>query len=376
MDFNLTSEQEMLRETLARYFDDTYGFAQRQAMVRSGEGWRPDVWRGLAEELGVLGAPFDLECGGLGGGAVENMIVMEEIGRALVIEPYLETVVVGGRLLRGWDAPLQREWIARIIAGEVRFALAQLEPASRFELAHVTTRVEKSAAGWRLHGIKDNVRGAPFATHLIVTARSSGAPRDRPGIGTFLVAKDAPGVTVRAYPTVDGSRAGDVHFDAVAATPIGDPEAGYGALEAAIDAGIAALCAEGVGVMRRLLSDTVAYTKQRRQFDAPIAANQVLQHRMVDMHMAVEQAVSMTCLATLSLGRPDSERARAVAAAKVFVAKAARFVGQSAIQLHGGMGMTNELAVSHYFKRATTIESQFGTADHHATRLEQLATAA
>ncbi len=371
MDFQFTPEQDMLRESLARYFADQYGFAQRQATIRSAEGWRPDVWCGLAEELGVLGASFDVADGGLGGGAVENLVVMEEVGRALVIEPYLETVVVGGGLLRRWNSPRAREWIERIIAGDVCFAFAQIEPASRFELAHVTTRAAQSGGGWCLHGLKDGVRGAPFATHLLVTARTSGGPRDRAGIGTFLVARESPGVAVRSYPTVDGSRAGDVRFDAAAAEPIGDPADAYAALEAAVDEGIAALCAEGVGVMRRLLSDTVEYTRQRRQFDAPIAANQVLQHRMVDMYMAVEQAVSMTYLATLSLGRPAAARARAVAAAKIFIAKVARFVGQSAIQLHGGIGMTNELAVSHYFKRASMIESQFGPADHHAARLEQ-----
>ena len=370
MDFEFTPEQHMLRESLARYFTDNYGFARRQAMLRSAPGWRPDVWRGLAEDLGVLGASFDVQDGGLGGGAVENMVVMEEIGRALVIEPYLETVVVGGALLRRWDSPLARDWIGRVIAGEVRLAFAQLEPGSRFDLPHVATRAERSGSGWCLHGLKDSVRGAPFATHLLVTARAGGGERERAGIGTFVVACDAPGISMREYPTVDGSRTADLRFDGAEAEPIGEPGEGYAVLEAAVDEGIAALCAEGVGVMRRLLADTVEYTKQRRQFDAPIAANQVLQHRMVDMYMAVEQAWSMTCLATLSLARPDAERVRAVAAAKVFLARAARFVGQSAIQLHGGMGMTNELAVSHYFKRATIIESQFGPADYHAARLE------
>jgi alkylation response protein AidB-like acyl-CoA dehydrogenase len=370
MDFEFTPEQHMLRESLARYFTDTYSFARRQAMLRSAPGWRPDVWRGLAEDLGVLGAPFDAQDGGLGGGAVENMVVMEEIGRALVIEPYLETVVVGGGLLRRWDSPLAREWIGRVIAGEVRFAVAQLEPGSRFDLAQVATRAVRRGSGWRLHGLKDSVRGAPFATHLLVTARTGGGERDPAGVGTFVVACDASGISTREYPTVDGSRAADLRFDGAEAEPIGEPGNGYVALEAAVDEGIAAQCAEGVGVMRRLLADTIEYTKQRRQFDAPIAANQVLQHRMVDMYMAVEQAYSMACLATLSLARPTAERVRAVAAARVFLARAARFVGQSAIQLHGGMGMTNELAVSHYFKRATIIESQFGPADYHAARLE------
>jgi alkylation response protein AidB-like acyl-CoA dehydrogenase len=376
MDFDFTPEQEMLRDSLARYFADTYTFARRQQMLVSGPGWRADVWRGLATELGILGAPFPADHGGLGGGAIENMIVMEEIGRALVVEPYLETVVIGGRLLRRWQSRRAREWIERIIAGDVRLVLAHLEPTARFDPSHVTVRADRRADGWSLRGLKTGVRGVPFATHLLVTARSVGEPRGRGGIGTFLVECDAPGVSVHEYPTVDGSRSGDVHLDGAAAEPIADPGDGYADLEAALDEGVAGLCAEAVGVMRRLLADTVDYTKQRRQFGAPIAANQVLQHRMVDMYMALEQAVSMSCVASLGLELADAERVRAVAAAKVYVGKALKFVGQSAIQLHGGIGMTNELAVSHYFKRATVIESQLGSADYHATRLELRGSAA
>lgn len=371
MDFSLTPEQVMLRESLARYLDDAWPFARRQAVTRAGGG-SPETWHGLAHDLGVLGAPFATEAGGLGGGAVENMIVMEEIGRALAIDPYLETVVLGGALLRRWASPRAVEWIGRIVAGEVRLAFAQLEPGCRYDLAQVTTRAERAGSGWALHGLKDCVRGAPSATHLLVTARTTGGPCDLRGIATFLVPRDASGVVVRDYPTVDGTQAGDVRFDGARGELVGSAEGQHDSLEAAVDEAIAGLCAEGVGVMRRLLADTVAYTKQRRQFDAPIAANQVLQHRMVDMWMAVEQAQSLTCLATLSLDGTRERRVRAVAAAKVYVARAARFVGQSAIQLHGGMGMTDELAVSHYFRRATTIESQFGSADHHAARLEAL----
>ena len=374
MDFDFTPEQDMLRESLARFLADTYSFERRQAMVRSTAGWSPTSWRGLAEDIGILGAGFEAELGGLGGGAVEHMIVMEELGRALAIEPYLETAVLGGALLRSVDAGQAGEWIPRIVAGEVRFAFAQLEPRARYDLQHVTTRATRVGNGWQLDGLKDAVRGAPFATHLLVTARTNGAERDRRGVATFVVASDAPGLSRRDYATVDGRRAADVRFARTPAELLGSADDGYAALEAAVDEAIAGLCAEGVGVMRRLLADTVEYTKQRRQFDAPIAANQVLQHRMVDMYMMLEQAVSMTYLATLSLARPATERARAVAAAKAFVSKAARFVGQSAIQLHGGMGMTDDLAVSHYFKRATMIESQFGSADHHAARLEALAT--
>jgi alkylation response protein AidB-like acyl-CoA dehydrogenase len=373
MDFNFTPEQDMLRESVARYLDDSYEFAQRQAMIRSPGGWEPAIWQGLAIDLGVLGTPFDVESGGLGGGPIENVIVMEEIGRTLALEPYLETVILGGSLLRRWSSPQARKWIERIVAGEVRFAFAHLEPASRYELEHVTTRAKRVGNGWRLHGLKDNVRAAPLASHLLVTARFSGDVRDRAGIGTFLVARDAAGVRLREYPTVDGSRAADVTFDGAAAEPVASSDDGCDAIEAAVDEAIVGLCAEGVGVMRRLLTVTVEYTKQRRQFNAPIAANQVLQHRMVDMYMSVEQSVSITYLAALSLQGAVPRRARAVSSAKVFVSKAARFVGQSAVQLHGGMGMTDELAVSHYFRRATVIESQFGTADQHASRLEQLA---
>ncbi len=369
MDFNFTAEQEMLRDSVARYFGDHYGFTQRQAVLRSPEGWRPGFWHGLADDVGILGAPFDEAMGGLGGGAIETMIVMEEIGKALVIEPYLDTVVIGGGLLRRCGTPRASELIGGIIAGEVRLAFAHLEPSSRFDLADVATSAVQEGGQWRIHGQKDAVRGAPFATHVLVTARVSS---DRAGVSTFLVAAGAQGLSSREYPTVDGSRAADLKFEGVAAELLGATgQSAFELLEAAVDEGVVAVCAEGVGVMRRLLADTVEYTKQRKQFDAPIAANQVLQHRMVDMYIALEQSISMTYMATLKLERPALERKRAVSAAKVQIGKAAKFVGQSAIQLHGGMGMTHELAVSHYFKRATMIESELGSVDHHAARIEQ-----
>ena len=376
MDFDFTAEQEMLRDSVARYFADHYEFGRRQATIRSAAGWHPPFWRGLADDIGVLGAPFSEALGGLGGGAVENMIVMEEIGKALVIEPYLDTVVIGGGLLRRCGTERARELIGGIVAGEVRLAFAHLEPAGRFDLADVATSAVQDGGTWRLSGVKDAVRGAPFATHLLVNARIAGARGDRAGVSVFLVATGAPGLAAREYPTVDGARAADLSFDGVPAELLAPSGQGFDLLDAAVDDGVAALCAEAVGVMRRLLADTVEYTKQRRQFDAPIAANQALQHRMVDMYMALEQSISMTYMATLKLDRPSLERNRAVSAAKVQVGKAAKFVGQSAIQLHGGMGMTNELAVSHYFKRATMIESQLGSVDHHAARIEQCDAAA
>lgn len=376
MDFNFTAEQEMLRDSVARYFGDHYAFPQRQAAIRSKGGWRPGFWRGLADDVGVLGAPFSEALGGLGGGAVENMIVMEEIGKALVTEPYLDTVVIGGGLLRRCGTARASELIGGIIAGEVRLAFAHLEPWSRFDLANVTTSAVRDGSTWRISGLKDAVRGAPFVTHVLVNARVSGTGGERAGLSTFLVAAGAPGLSSREYPTVDGSRAADLKFEGVSAELLGPAGQGLDALEAAADEGVVAICAEAVGVMRRLLADTVEYTKQRRQFDAPIAANQALQHRMVDMYMALEHSISMTYMATLKLDRPAPERKRAVSAAKVQIGKAAKFVGQSAIQLHGGMGMTDELAVSHYFKRATMIESELGSVDHHAARIEQCDAAA
>jgi alkylation response protein AidB-like acyl-CoA dehydrogenase len=370
MDFNFTPEQQMLRESVSRYLADHYDFSRRQEMTRSKSGWRPQVWRGLADDIGVLGAPFSEELGGLGGGAVETMIVMEEIGKVLAIEPYLDTVVIGGGLLRRAGGAHADDMIGRIIAGEARFAFAQLEPGSRFDLADVTTTAVADGDKWRITGLKDAVVGAPFATHLIVTARTSGSRHDRNGISVFLVARDATGLKLHEYPTVDGSRAADIVFEGTPGELIGEPGGAFEAVEAATDEAVAALCAEGVGVMRRLLADTVEYAKQRKQFDLPIAANQVLQHRMVDMYMALEQSVSMTYMATLKLERPPAERIRAVSMAKMQVGTAARFIGQGAIQIHGGMGMTNELAISHYFKRATMIESQLGSVDHHAARIE------
>ena len=376
MDFNFTAEQEMLRDSVARYCGDHYAFSQRLAAIRSDEGWRPGFWRGLADDVGILGASFDEATGGLGGGAIENMIVMEEIGKALVVEPYLDTVVIGGGLLRRCGTPRANELIGGIIAGEVRLAFAHLEPSSRFDLANVKTTAVQDGATWRISGMKDAVRGAPFATHVLVNARVSGASSERAGVSAFLVAAGEPGLSSREYPTVDGSRAADLKFAGVAAELLGPAGQGLDLLEAAVDEGVAAICAEGVGIMRRLLADTVEYTKQRKQFDAPIAANQALQHRMVDMYMTLEQSISMTYMATLKLGRPALERKRAVSAAKVQVGKAAKFVGQSAIQLHGGIGMTAELAVSHYFKRATMIKSELGSVDHHAARIEQCDAAA
>ncbi len=376
MDFSFTEEQSMLRDTVASYLQDKYDFETRRGIIKSEAGWRPDYWKAFAEELGILGAPFSEELGGLGGGATENMIVLEEFGKALVVEPYLGTVVIGGGFLKHSGYAGASDLIGKIIGGEVITAFAYAEPQGRYTWSDLKTTAKKDGAGYLLNGHKAVVVGAPWATHLIVTARTGGGQRDADGVSVFLVDKNAKGVVTRSYPTVDGQRASEVFFENVSVPAdalIGAEGAGLPLVAKVMDEATVGLCAEAVGVLRKLHEGTLEYTKQRKQFGQPIAAFQVLQHRMVDMFIQVEQAVSMTYMATIKVDDPDAdERAKAVSAAKVQIGRACRFVGQNAIQLHGGMGMTDEMAIGHYFKRATIIEGLFGSVDHHLRRYEQL----
>jgi hypothetical protein len=374
MDFSFTEEQSMLRDTVASYLSDNYSFDHRRAVIGKEPGWRPEVWKAFAEELGILGAPFSEELGGLGGGPIENMVVMEELGKALVVEPYLQTVVIGGGFLKHSGHAGAADLIGEIIAGTAIFAFAYAEPQGRYNIADLTTTARTDGAGYVINGRKAVVIGAPWATHLIVTARTGGGQRDAQGISVFIVPKDAPGVTTRDYPTVDGARASEVTFENVsvgADALLGPADNGLPLLERVLDEAIAATCAEACGVLLKLHEGTLDYTKQRKQFGQPISAFQVLQHRMVDMFINVEQSISMTYMATIKLS-DDAERSKAASAAKVQIGKACRFVGQNAIQLHGGMGMTEEMAIGHYFKRATLIESAFGNTDHHLARYEFL----
>jgi len=374
MDFSFTEEQSMLRDTVASYLADHYSFDQRRAILAKEPGWSPAIWKAFAEELGILGAPFSEELGGLGGGPIENMIVMEEMGKALVVEPYLGTVVIGGGFLKHSGHANAAELIGQIIAGEAIFAFAYAEPQGRYNLADLKTTAKKDGAGYVLNGHKAVVIGAPYATHLIVTARTGGGQRDAQGVSVFIVPKGAAGVTTRDYPTVDGFRASEVYLENVkvgADALLGPEGQGLPLVEKVVDEALAATCAEACGVLRKLHEGTLEYTKQRKQFGQPISAFQVLQHRMVDMFIQVEQSISMTYMANIKLSDED-ERAKAAAAAKVQIGKACKFVGQNAIQLHGGMGMTDEMAIGHYFKRATMIESAFGSTDHHLARYEFL----
>ncbi|MBO3276092.1 acyl-CoA dehydrogenase family protein [Pseudomonas schmalbachii] len=376
MDFRFSDEQQMLRDMLARYLDEQYGFDKRMAAVGSAQGWRPECWQAFAGELGILAAAFPESFGGLGGGAIENQIVMEAFGRSLVLEPYLSTVVLGGGLLKHAGGELAERIIPAIVAGDVRIAWAQGEAGSRHCLHDIDVRARRSGDAYVLSGHKTVVLGAPWATHLLVTARTSGERRDRDGISLLLVERNAAGIRTQDYPTVDGGRASEVWFDDVrvpACALIGEQDNGLPLLETVFDEAVLALCAEAVGVMQKMLADTIAYAKERKQFGVPIGSFQALQHRMVDMHIHIEQASALTWLAAMQLDAPARERARAASAAKVRVGRALKAVGQGAVQIHGGMGITEELAVGHYFKRATVIEQQFGSVDHHLRRYAGLA---
>ena len=375
MNFSYNETQEMLRDTLARFLADTYDFEIRRKMIASESGRDPGIWKALATELGILGAPFAEEQGGLGGGPVENMIMMEQLGEAIAIEPYLQTVVIGGGALKAAGGAMADALIPQIIGGEAVIAFAYAEPQGRYELQNLRTSARREGEGWVLNGHKSVVYAAPWATHLLVTARTGGGQREASGVSLFLIEANRPGIVRRDYPTVDGFRASEIYFEN-AAVPgvalIGEEGGALPLIEKIVDEATAAVCAEGVGVARRLHAGTQDYARQRKQFGRPISDFQVLQHRMVDMFMEVEQAASMTLMATLKLDLPDAERMAAVSQAKAKVGKGLKFTGQSAVQIHGGIGITDELAIGHYFKRATMIENQFGSVEHHLARFETL----
>jgi alkylation response protein AidB-like acyl-CoA dehydrogenase len=370
MDFTLTKEQELLRDGLTKYLSTRYDLAKSRAAAKSGAGWQPEIWRGFADELGILGAGLPEDVGGIGGGPVETMVIAEALGYALVIEPYVDVAVVAAGLLRRAGGPAATAVLQRIVDGTAIVALAVTEAAAGEDWQRVSTTARRDNEQWVLTGEKVVVLHAPLATHLLVTARTG--PE---GLSLFLVEADRPGVTAHPYRTIDDRRAADLTFEDLrvpAAALLDEPDHAWPSLEQARDEGAAAVCAEAVGCLRRVLADTVEYCKQRHQFGQPIAAFQALQHRMVDMHIAVEQAVAAAYLAVLELSAEPAERARAVSAAKVTVGRAARFVGQNAVQLHGGMGMTEELAVGHYFKRLTALQYEFGSTDHHLARYARL----
>lgn len=376
MDFDLTEEQSILKDSLGRLLADNYSFEDRKRFMSSPEGWSQDMWARYAE-MGLMALPFAESDGGIGGGPVETMIVMEALGQALALEPYFPTVVLGGGFLRlGGDADQKAELISQIAEGSLKLAFAQVERHSRHDLHHVETEARKEGGDYVLSGSKSVVLHGDSADKLIVTARTAGGSRDARGIGVFLLDANAPGVSRRAYAMQDGLRAAEITLDKVkvpASAVIGDAENGFPLVTRVIDQAIAALSAEAVGVMSAMHALTLDYLKVRKQFGVPIGAFQVLQHKAVDMYIALEQARSITLYATMMADSEDElERSRAMHAAKTEIGRGGRIVGENAIQLHGGVGMTMEYAVGHYFKRATMIDLTFGDSDHHLRALAGL----
>jgi pimeloyl-CoA dehydrogenase small subunit len=375
MNFDLSEEQQLLKDSVERLLADRYGFENRKTFQKTPEGWSRDLWRQYAE-LGLLGVAFAEADGGFGGGPVETMLIEEAFGKALTLEPYLATIVLGGGLIRrGGDTEQRAALVAPVAAGEMLLAFAHAERQSGHDLFDVGASARKDGAAFVLSGEKGLVRHGDVADKLIVSARSAGGRRDRGGIGLFLVDAGAPGVSRRGYHTQDGLRAAEITLTDVRVEPqnvLGDPEGAYPLIERVVDEAIAAISAEAVGAMSEALDMTVDYLKTRKQFGVAIGAFQALQHRASDMVVALEQARSMMMLATMMASDDNSaERRKAVSAAKVQIGRSARFIGQQSIQLHGGIGMTMEYKVSHLFKRLTMIDIAFGDADYHLERLSQ-----
>jgi len=372
MDFELRPEQEQLRDMLQRYVRKDYTFEARRRIVKSPGGYSREVWKGLAE-LGLTGIGIPEEHGGFGGDPVDTFVVMEAIGTGLVVEPYLATVVLGAGLVRDAGSAAQKDAILPAVAsGETLLALAHYEPGGRFELDAVATTARKTSSGYVLNGSKAVVLGGEAADKLIVSARLSSGGRGEGAFSLFIVPADAHGLTRKGYPTRDGQRAADVTLDEVpvdANALLGGEGEGLALVEHAIDRAIAALCAEAVGCMDALNAQTLEYLKTRKQFGVAIGTFQALKHRMADMFIAAAQSRSLAYLAAMRSAEPDRlVRSRAIAAAKAFIGKSARTVGHGAVQLHGGMGVVDELVVSHYFKRLTAINTTFGDAQHHLAR--------
>ncbi|XUM19957.1 acyl-CoA dehydrogenase family protein [Bradyrhizobium oligotrophicum S58] len=376
MDIQFTEEQELLRSSVQRLLRDQYDFEARRKIVASEEGFSRKHWGAFAE-LGLLAAPFSESAGGLGGGPLSTMIIAHEFGRHLVVEPFMETVVLAGGLIEHYGTPeRQRDFIPGIIDGSTLWALAWTEKASRFDFANVTTRARREGNDYVLTGAKTMVIAAPWADYLIVSARTSGDGRDEGGVSLFVVDRHAAGVDLQSFKTIDGRRGAEISFHDARGQLLGREGEGVAALESCRDRAIGALCAEAVGAIGELNSATLDYSKTRKQFGTTIGSFQVLQHRMVDMFIAHQEALSLMQHLNFSLDAGDSGLSRLASGAKSKIGYAGRFVADQAVQLHGGMGMTDELAVGHYFKRISSINIQFGDPAFHVLRYAQLDAAA
>jgi alkylation response protein AidB-like acyl-CoA dehydrogenase len=372
MNFELSDEQTLLAETLKRFVATHYNFDARAKILASPAGHSEDVWAAIAE-MGLLGLPFTEAHGGFGGATVDVMLVMEAIGEGLLVEPYLATVGLGGRLVaRAGTKGQQDRILPALVQGKHTLAFAHTEPGARYDLRQVGLRARRSGEGWVLDGDKRMVLHGGQADTLVVSARTAGGDTDAAGISLFLVERAAPGVSVKEFRTLDNLRAADVGFAGVRVGPdalLGREGEGHPVIEEVVDYATALLCAEAVGAIRYANEATLEYLKTRRQFGVPIGSFQALQHRMVEMMISYEQARSMACLACVKVDTAEAaERRRVISAAKIKIADACRHVSQEAVQLHGGMGMTEELKISHTFRRLTMLAQTFGDAEHHLER--------
>jgi alkylation response protein AidB-like acyl-CoA dehydrogenase len=371
VDIQFTDEQELLRSSIQRLLRDQYNFDTRRKIIATEEGWSRKHWEGFAE-LGLLAAPFPEEFGGLGAGPLASMIIMQEFGRNLVVEPFFETIVVAGGVIAQAGSSAQREeLLPEIAAGKATWALAWAERGSRYDLNNVTTVAARHGDEYVLSGDKAAVIGAPWADKLIVSARTSGDPRGHGGVSLFIVDRQSANLHLQSFKTIDARRAAEITLRGVrvpASRMLGEEGTGVAILEACRDRAIAALCAEAIGAMTELNSATLEYTKTRKQFGVALGTFQVLQHRMVDMFIALEESISLTQHLNLTLAANEPGCSKLASGAKSKVGEAARFVGEQAVQLHGGMGMSDELNVGHYFKRIASINIQFGDPTYHLMR--------
>ena len=376
MEFSLTEEQQLLKDSVDRFVRENYPLDRRRALVSGEPGYSEENWRRMAA-LGWLGAGVPETYGGSGGGLVETMLLMEAFGVGLVPEPYFPSVVLGGNLVAAAGSEARKQaLLPALAAGDLKLAFACVEAQAGYDLFDVETTAERRGGGYVVNGAKGVVLGAPTADKIIVCARTAGGSRDRDGIGLFLVDRATDGVRLRGYPTVDGLRAAEVAFGNVVVEEdavLGDPGDAWPVIEAVAERAIAALCAEAVGAMDVIVRGTAEYLKTRKQFGRPLGTFQVLQHQFADMVIALEEARSMAYAATLRLDEPDAMlRAKTISGAKQLIGRNGRLIGQRGIQLHGGMGMTEEMDVGHYFKRLTMIDLMFGDHAYHLKRYAAL----
>jgi len=371
MHFELSEEQTLLENMVTSFVRDDYNWETREKIVKTEEGWKPENWSKFAE-LGLLSVPFSENHGGLGGTAVDSMIVMEQFGKGLVVEPFMPSILLSGKLISKLASESQaNDIIPKIMEGESRYVFAYAEPQSRFDLSDVKTSAVKDGDSYTVNGFKSVVFGASMATHIIIAARTSGDQRSEDGITLFMADIKSDGITLQTYPTIDEYRASEVVIENLKISSdmiLGEVDKAYETIEEVIDLATIAACSEAVGVLQILKDSTVDYCKQRKQFGQPISKNQAIQHKLVDMMIEYEQAKSILYAAVTADLNDAVQRKKSVSAAKARIGQSIKFVGETAIQLHGGMGMVDEYMISHYFKRATMLGVLFGNVDFHLKR--------